>query len=144
MFSCTCHKKNVSLRRNLQVMKKIVFCLMALGMCLLAQANEPGHFFVDLSAKHVGLSEVTSSFGSYTTLPEGSTFELFRDTTDALGVRHLSYQQYYQGLKVQNHMILVHAKDGLVSFIHGHIMTEAPSLALSSFSWPISAASLCM
>ena len=108
-------------------MKKVVFCLMALVLCLGVTANETGHFFVDLSAKHVSLSDVTSSFGSYTTITEGSTFELFRDTTDAWGVQHLSFQQYYKGLKVQNHMILVHAKDGLVSFIHGHVMTEAPS-----------------
>lgn len=108
-------------------MKKVVFCLLALGLCLGVTANETGHFFVDLRANHVSVSDVTSSFGSYTTIAEGSTFELFRDTTDAWGVQHLSYQQYYQGVIVQNHMILLHAKDGLVSFIHGHVMTEAPS-----------------
>lgn len=117
-------------------MRKIFFCLLAFGMCLSALANETGHFFVDLRADHVSLSEVTNSFESYTSIAEGSTFVLFRDTTDAWGIRHQSYQQFYQGVKVQNHMILVHASNDQVRFIHGHVMpsVDAPSSVSPRFT----------
>lgn len=116
-------------------MKKIVslFCLCILSF--FAFANEPGHFFVDLTSQNISLSSITS-FSSYVDLPSETTFELFRDTTDKLGIRHQSYQQYFKGNLVQSKMILVHSSNGKVRYIHGAIMdrNSAPKTVSASIS----------
>lgn len=88
-------------------------------------ANEEGHFFMDLSSQNVALTNIANSFGSYLSFARGSTFTLFRDTIDALGIRHQSYQQYYQGKKVEYHVVIVHSKNGIVGCINGSAMTQA-------------------
>ena len=97
-------------------------CLLAL-VCV--RANEAGHFFVDLSAQRVPVNNIAESFGSYFSFANGSTFELFRDTTDGLGIRHQSYQQMYQGTKVLSHIVLVHSANGLVTCINGSVMEQS-------------------
>ena len=117
------------------IMKKtILLIIVTMLMCPVMKSNEAGHFFVDLRTAQVSLSDVANAFDTYTSIAEGSTFELFRDTTDGLGIQHLSYQQYYQGMKVQDHMILVHASKGMVQTIHGHVMpaSAAPSSQIKS------------
>lgn len=98
-------------------------------LCMLAfmsvYANEEGHFFVDLSSQNVALTNVADSFRLYFDFANGSSFALFRDTIDAIGIRHQSYQQYYQGAEVESHVVLVHSKDGIVSCINGSAMIQS-------------------
>lgn len=112
-------------------MKKIFFLCLTFFAITLAKANETGHFFVDLSSQSISISSISNNFSNYVDVANGSTFTLFRDTTDELGIRHQSYQQNYQGTKVQSHMILVHSKNGLVRTINGAVMTNS-STPLSS------------
>ena len=106
-------------------MKKIFTLLLCLLVLTPIFANEEGHFFVDLSSQNVAINTVANSFSSYFGFAKGSTFSLFRDTTDALGIRHQSYQQYYQGKEVEYHVVLVHAKNNIVRCINGSVMTQA-------------------
>lgn len=106
-------------------MKKIIFICLSLFVCLISIANEPGHFFIDLSDQNVSIANISSSFSSYVNVANGSTFTLFRDTTDGLGIRHQSYQQYVQGIKVASFMILVHSKNGKVENINGAVMSNS-------------------
>lgn len=106
-------------------MKKIVLLCMTFFAFSIAGANEKGHFFVDLSSQRITISSVPNLFAVYADVAEGSTFALFRDTTDELGIRHQSYQQFYQGNKVQSHMVLVHSRNGIVRSINGAVMTNA-------------------
>ena len=106
-------------------MKKILSLYLSLFVFVIAKANEVGHFFVDLSSQNVSVANISTSFSSYVNVASGSTFTLFRDTTDGLGIRHQSYQQYVQGTKVQSHMILVHSKNGKVENINGAVMPNS-------------------
>ena len=106
-------------------MKKIFLLFLTLSVFVVAKANEAGHFFVDLSSQNVSISNLSNSFSNYVDVANGSTFTLFRDTTDGLGIRHQSYQQYIQGIKVQSFMILVHSKNGKVESLNGAVMTNA-------------------
>ena len=49
---------------------------------------------------------------------------MFRDETDDLGIRHQSYQQYIDGIKVLNAVVVVHAKDNKVISVNGDILSE--------------------
>ena len=117
-------------------MKKIITILWCTLTLTSVYANEVGHFFVDLSSQNVALTNIANSFGSYFSFAHGSNFTLFRDTTDALGIRHQSYQQYYQGSKVEYHVIIVHSKNGRVQCINGAAMTQmqAPQSVVARIS----------
>lgn len=105
---------------------KRIFTVLSFMLALMSvNANEEGHFFVDLSSQNVALTTIVNSFGSYFSYASGSTFTLFRDTTDALGIRHQSYQQYYQGKEVESHVVIVHSKNGIVRCINGSTMTQS-------------------
>ncbi len=106
-------------------MKKILSLYLSLFVFVIAKANEVGHFFVDLSSQNVSVANISTSFSNYVNIASGSTFTLFRDTTDGLGIRHQSYQQYVQGIKVQSFMILVHSKNGMVENINGAVMSNS-------------------
>ncbi len=106
-------------------MKKIFLFYLSLVIFITAKANEVGHFFVDLSSQNVSVANISTSFSNYVNVASGSTFALFRDTTDGLGIRHQSYQQYVQGTKVQSHIILVHSKNGKVENINGAVMPNS-------------------
>lgn len=110
-------------------MKKILFICFCLFACISVKANEIGHFCIDLSSDDVAVSSIVNSFSSYIDIANGSTFELFRDTTDQLGIRHQSYQQYLQGVRVQSYMVLVHSKNNKVLLMNGAVLTNssAPS-----------------
>ena len=86
---------------------------------------------MDLSSQSIAVSSVPDSFSAYVDVAQGSSFTLFRDTTDELGIRHQSYQQYYHDIQVQSHMVLVHSLNGIVRCINGAVMTNA-SLPQSS------------
>lgn len=106
-------------------MKRVFLTFVCLSALVWVRANEAGHFFVDLSTQRVPVNNIAESFGSYFSFADGSTFELFRDTTDGPGVRHQSYQQMYQGMPVQSHIVLVHSVNGMVTCINGSVMEQS-------------------
>jgi len=89
---------------------------------LSALANVQGHFFLEVQNDNVITNNVEPWFGKWLDLPKNTTFTQFRDETDNLGIRHISYQQYVDGTKVNNGIILVHAKNNIVHTINGDIM----------------------
>jgi len=106
-------------------MRKYLFVCACLVISFFANANEDGHFYADLTSQNVSVSSVINQLENYVDVADGSTFVAFRDTTDALGIRHQSYQQYYQSTKVKSHMVLVHSVNGYVRSINGSVMTNA-------------------
>lgn len=80
--------------------------------------------FVNFKVKeNIPVNEVTSHFNSWFHT-NGSAFELYDDRTDEVGMRHQAYQQYYNGVAVENCIIIVHSKNDMVSYINGDIMTS--------------------
>ena len=91
---------------------------------LAGQLCAQGHFSHIVEEENVNLSEVESKFSAWLDLPENTNFVMFRDETDDLGIRHQSYQQYIDGIKVLNAVVLVHAKDNKVISVNGDILSE--------------------
>lgn len=54
-----------------------------------------------------------------------STFVLFNERVDNLGFLHQNYQQYVDGIKVEDCALIVHSKGGYVTYVNGDIMPIA-------------------
>lgn len=109
-------------------MRKIFCFLVACVASMSIIANQQGHFFLNVESEKVQVSSVESKFADWLDLPENTTFILFRDTTDNIGIRHLSYQQYVEGTIVSNAIVLVHAKNEIVYAVNGDIMDASTSI----------------
>ena len=103
-------------------MKQLFGLFVALNVCISIFANVQGHFFMNVESENVQVASVESHFAQWLDLPANTTFTLFRDETDNLGIRHLSYQQFVDSTIIQNCIVLVHAKDGIVNIVNGDIM----------------------
>ena len=103
-------------------MKRKFLFIIALFVSITLFANRQGHFFLNVEDENVQVSNVESKFVQWLDIPENTTFTPFRDETDNLGIRHISYQQYVNGDIVENCMILVHSKDNIVYAVNGDIM----------------------
>ena len=108
-------------------MKKF-FSLMVVLFASMTLYAQQGHFFINLEKDDVSVLDVDRKFNSWLDLPQNTTFTLFRDETDNLGIRHLSYQQYVNGISVCDGIVLVHVKEGKVCAINGDIMESANNL----------------
>lgn len=111
-------------------MKKLSLLFLLLAWMLTASAGD-GHFWLKLQNKSVKMDEAVSHFGEWLSLPSGSTFELLKDETDELGIRHLRYRQFVDGVEVQASMVLVHGRDGMVTSANGVVMEGSERLASS-------------
>ena len=104
-------------------MKRLFFTVIAaITMTTSLSANQQGHFFINVEDENVSVETVTNHFSSWLDLPAKTTFAKFRDETDNLGIRHISYQQMVDGREVNNGIVLVHAKNGKVFCVNGDIM----------------------
>ena len=103
-------------------MKRLFVILVATFATISLFANMQGHFFMNVENENVQVANVENHFAQWLDLPANTTFTLFRDETDNLGIRHMSYQQYVDGTIIQNGIVLVHAKNGIVNVINGDIM----------------------
>lgn len=81
-----------------------------------------GHFFLNVESENIQVSQVESKFSQWLDLPANTTFAKFRDETDNLGIRHLSYQQSVNGTEILHGIVLVHAKNNVVFAVNGDIM----------------------
>ncbi len=54
-------------------------------------------------------------------LKQNDELRLINKKIDELGISHTKYQQYYNGIKVENSEFLVHRKNGVVEVINGEI-----------------------
>ena len=103
-------------------MKKIVLLLVTIFASVAMYANMQGHFFLNVESENVQATDAESHFAQWLDLPANTTFALFRDETDTLGIRHQSFQQFVDGTIIQNGMVLVHAQNGIVKIVNGDIM----------------------
>lgn len=103
----------------------LLLLTLALGLMSAAQAQEAnGHF----SMRYAGGVTVTDLEGfCRTQLPdlcEGSTFETTRDVTDRQGVRHVTMQQYVNGVRSSGKTMNIHVRDGRILSINGNVLTQ--------------------
>lgn len=88
---------------------------------------DKGSVYVNLRGKQVSQSVAESGLLSLLGLSELNAFVKVSDKKDDLGFRHLAYQQYFQGVRVEGGQVLMHLKDGAVTSVNGRM---APIAAL--------------
>lgn len=99
-------------------MKRIFFIVVSLLATCFAYAN-----FVEkrFDGEQVTIEEAVSHFNEWFGTGD-SEFVLFFDETDDIGMRDMDYQQYHDGIKVENCALYVHSRNGYVTLINGDVM----------------------
>ncbi len=99
-------------------MKRLYIILTALLVTSFAFAD-----FVEKSfeGQQVTIEEAVSHFNEWFGTGD-SEFALFFDETDEIGLRDMDYQQYINGVKVENCALYVHSRNGYVTLINGDVM----------------------
>lgn len=79
---------------------------------------------LDLKEQNINTTEVRERFADLlkTSL---SSFVLVNERMDDIGFVHQNYQQYINGVVVENCMLFVHSKNGIVTLINGDILPDA-------------------
>ena len=101
--------------------RALLFFVLFLGV--LVHANEKGRLNLDLK-EQMSLDRALDYVKSQYDLDGSFSFKEIRNYTDELGIQHVSYQQYYNDILVENGMIIFHAKKNNVYYINGSIMTQ--------------------
>lgn len=105
--------------------KTLSLFTLSLALAVSAQAQEANGQF-NLSFRS-GVAQTDVETFCRTQLPrlsEGTTFQVSRDVTDQYGTRHITLQQYVDGLKADGCQVLVHMRNDKVQSINGNVITK--------------------
>lgn len=103
-------------------MKHLCLILVLLLGTITTNANQMGHFSKQVADENIPVHNIGNHFEQWFALPPSTTFEKVADKTDNMGIRHISYQQFYNGICVEGSLVLVHAKGNKVHSLNGVIM----------------------
>jgi Zn-dependent metalloprotease len=82
---------------------------------------KPESVFMKLEDRQLDKTYIDQNLQTLLGLSDKHRFTKLTETTDNLGFTHIGYQQSFRGIKVDNGMILVHFKNGIVNSISGRI-----------------------
>ena len=83
--------------------------------------GNPSYFKFDENQK-IDLKEAKSFLQKELTLSNQDELRLYKEEVDQLGYAHQKFQQYYQGVKVENGIYTIHSKEGKVSIMNGQFL----------------------
>jgi Zn-dependent metalloprotease len=98
-----------------------------------------GRIHANLRGKAVAAGDVSKNLAAMLGLSSNHTFRKVAETTDQLGITNTDYQQYYLNVKVDNGIVLVHSKGGIVNSINGSVaqlgtLSVTPSISAQQAS----------
>jgi len=117
-------------------MKKILFILIGFPFMLQAQTQKNntqdfsnelrveikgGSISLRLQGKEIKHESLVSDLNSLLKLNQDHSFKDVSIKTDDLGYTHFNYKQYYKGIEIDGGLLMVHAKNGLVTSINGKV-----------------------
>lgn len=105
------------IKRNL-----FVAALLALSLLATRASAANGHFWLRLSDCHIMMDQTHQQLDEWFSLPAYNSFELTKDYTDRLGIRHQEYQQYVGGVKVSGGIVKVHGRNGMATSANGYVL----------------------
>jgi len=93
-----------------------------------------GDVAMSLKGKLLQKAGIAAQLPALLGLSAQHTFSKVRETTDQLGYTHLSFQQYYQGVLIDNAIVMVHFKKDEPDYINGKVaplgnLSVTPSLS---------------
>ena len=78
-----------------------------------------GNFSADFSGQNIPSDYLINHLGEWLGSNGDHSFSLVKTATDELGIKHSSFQHYYKNVKVADELILVHEKNGILTFVNG-------------------------
>lgn len=78
-----------------------------------------GTFHLNFEGLNITSSYLTAHFNEWLGADSNHTFKLISENTDELGIKHSVYQHFYKNTKVQDELMLLHEKNGRLTFVNG-------------------------
>lgn len=78
-----------------------------------------GNFSADFSGQNISSDFLIDHLQEWLGSNGDHSFMLVKTSTDELGIKHSSFQHYYKNIKVADELILIHEKNGLLTFVNG-------------------------
>lgn len=80
-----------------------------------------GSFYARFDNENISSSFLTDNMTKWLGTNSDHTFKFIESSSDDLGFKRSSYQHYYKGVKVADELILIHEKDGKVTYVNGEL-----------------------
>lgn len=108
-------------------MKKLILFISFISLVFSANALNSTHIMRTFKSPVYTDEQVLTAIQQEFSVPEGLELQPFRDEIDDLGIRHISYRQIYNGIVIENAVVLVHCRAGKVTSINGSLMQSTPA-----------------
>lgn len=89
-----------------------------------------GSFSIDFRSQKVSQEQLEQALAGLLGMGKQTAFKELVKKTGQFGLTHIAYQQYFKGIPVQDGMVLVHLKDGLVTAANGVVLPVPDDYAL--------------
>lgn len=83
-----------------------------------------GSFNASFNGHNITPDFLIGHLGEWLGTDTDHTYKLLKQSKDELGIRHSVYEHYYKGVKVMDDMILIHDKEGKITYVNGEIVTK--------------------
>lgn len=80
-----------------------------------------GNFQANFSGQDIPAGFLITHLGEWLGTDSDHTYKLVKESTDELGIKHFVYQHYFKGVKVGDELILLHEKNGKLTYVNGEI-----------------------
>lgn len=90
----------------------------------ITKQSSNGSFQAGFSGENISSAYLVNHLGEWLGTNSDHTFQFIKATTDDIGMKHSAYQHFYKGVKVADELILVHEKDGKVTYVNGELSPE--------------------
>ncbi|KMQ64720.1 hypothetical protein ACM46_10800 [Chryseobacterium angstadtii] len=83
-----------------------------------------GNFSADFSGQNISSDFLTNHLGEWLGTGSDHSYRLLKQNKDELGIMHSVYEHYYKGVKVMDDVVLLHEKNGKLTYVNGEIITD--------------------
>jgi Zn-dependent metalloprotease len=90
----------------------------------ISTSKSVGSFHANFDGHHVTSTYLIGHLGEWLRTNSDHTFQFVKMTTDEIGMKHSVYQHFYKGVKVADELILLHEKDGKITYVNGELSPE--------------------
>jgi Zn-dependent metalloprotease len=87
----------------------------------ISTSSAMGNFYASFSGQNIPTDFLMTNLKKWLGTDANHTFELVSAKTDELGIRHSVFQHYFKNVRVADELILVHEKDGKVTYVNGEL-----------------------
>jgi Zn-dependent metalloprotease len=77
-----------------------------------------------LKGENLNVENFRENITKYLKLDSKHSFQQIAKRTDDLGFEHTNYQQYFNGFAIENKIVMVHSKNGILQYVNGQIIND--------------------